>query len=171
MPILVIFLLAIVAAAAWLANGWVVAHGVAELVDGKWALEASGWSAVGVLAGAFLVIGGIFGGLLGFMAGSRLWRLVEEHEDLATRLAREQLDAERKKLEAVRRDLERRKWEIDGQVSESIAEARQAGLLRAERAEQAARQAQRKTQGLEGRLKGAQQKAVRMKRRADQAQA
>jgi len=176
MPFLALFIFLILGGSAWLANDWVAHHGMAALVDGRWDLINSGWAALGMLAGTFLFVGVVFGGLLGFLGGSRIWAMFLAGRDEAVTVAHQQIEEERvearRKIEIMLSDIEtkkrevaRERWAMDDKITQATAAARQEALNRAENAEQKSRQATRRADRTAGLLKGSHAKARRIAKR------
>jgi hypothetical protein len=167
MPFLIIMILALMGGAGWLANEWVVSHGVVVAINGQWSLVAAGWKAVGFLAGGFILVGLIFGVLLGFMAGSKIWSMFQSERDESNERTKLKLETERKALEASKIDLERRRWEFSGQTEGIALEARQKAQEQAYSALMGQKKAEKLAQHLEERLRNSQGKAKRLARKGN----
>ena len=159
-------ILALMGGAGWLANEWVVSHGVVVAINGQWSLVAAGWKAVGVLAGGFILVGVILGAPLSFLAGSKIWSMFQSERDESIEQTGLKLETERKALEASRIDLERRRWEFGGQIENITLEARQRAQEQADSTIMEKRKAEQLAQHLEKRLRNSQGKAKRLARKA-----
>ena len=167
MPFLIIMILALIGGAVWLANEWVVSHGVVVAINGQWSLVAAGWKAVGFLAGGFILVGLIFGIWIGFLAGSKIWAMFQSERNESIEQAQLKLETERKAQEASRIDLERKRWEFSDRVQETTAEARQKAQEQAYSALMGQKKAEKLAQHLEERLRNSQGKAKRLARKGN----
>jgi hypothetical protein len=145
----------------WITQSWVVAHGLAVLTpSGHWEMMGEGWHGVGYI----LIIGLIIGLVGGVFAGSGFADLIKSWITSNDDAAREKLLEERQQIELVKTQMDDRikKAFMDGR-KEGAAMAEKASLARFEAEDKARRQDER-NQALEGRLKGSQQKAARLKK-------
>ena len=161
MPFLILALAAILGVSLWLVNGWLAGHALVVAVGDKWELAAQGWGLFLSLGGPLAAFGLLIGLAIGIPAGSRLLGLLVEKQGAEVEANRAALAAERQKLEAA-------KAALDGQIRQAAAQGRQEGAAIAQEATQArfmaedrAKGMERRQRALEGRLKGAQQKAAR----------
>jgi hypothetical protein len=145
----------------WITQSWVITHGLAVLTpSGHWEMMGEGWHGVGYI----LIIGLIIGLVGGVFAGSGFADLIKSWITSNDDAAREKLLEERQQIELVKTQMDDRikKAFMDGR-KEGAAMAEKASLARFEAEDKARRQDER-NQALEGRLKGSQQKAARLKK-------
>ena len=145
----------------WITQSWVVVHGLAVLTpSGHWEMMGEGWHGVGYI----LIIGMVIGLAAGVFAGSGFADLIKSWiaSNDATALA---------KLFEERQQIELMKTQMDGLIKKATLAGRKEGAEMAERAslarfeaEDKARRQDERNQALEGRLKGSQQKAARIKK-------
>lgn len=145
----------------WITQSWVIAHGLAVLTpNGHWAMMGEGWHGVGYI----LIIGLIIGLVAGAFAGSGFSGLIKSWIARNDDAARRELLEERQKIELI-------KTQMDGLIKKATLEGRQQGAEIADRAslarfeaEDKARRLEGRLNTVEGRLKGSQQKAARIKK-------
>lgn len=148
---------------AYLLNAWVGDHALAVVTPGgDWEIAATGWGGVWPV----LLAGLITGVSVGLIAGSKIGDLVTAWLASSADAAKQQLVAERQQIEAA-------KAMIDGEIQKAALEGRKEGAERASEAIEAMFAAQdkatwleRRLKATEGRLKGANQKAARMQKKA-----
>lgn len=165
MPFLIIFFAVILFIATWLANQWVATHGVATLVGTQWDVTATGWQAVGLLSGGFVMTGMIFGGLIGFLAGSKIWGMFVIDKSKGESDAQKKVAAILAELAAQKIALDRDRWAMTDKIDQAVADARHEVLTRLETAEREIRTATHTKNKTIGRLKGAQAKCKRIEKR------
>lgn len=162
--IFIISALGLIWVAGYSAHEWAVAHALAELSDGKWAIQAEGWAALwlpltmGLLTGAAAGIG------LGLVASRRLAQVLQEGKDKAVEQAEKSLSEQRQELSKKRASID---FEIQKLVKESTAASSQRAenfSLENEKNKDEVLRLQRKIRIIEGQLKGAHQKAARLKK-------
>lgn len=145
----------------WITQSWVVIHGLVVLTpSGRWEMMGEGWHGVGYL----LVFGMIIGLVGGVFVGSGFADLIKSWIASNDDAAREKLLEERQQIESV-------KTQIDGRIKKAFMDGRKEGAEMAERAslarfaaEDKARRLENRLNAVEGRLKGSQQKAARIKK-------
>lgn len=166
MPFLIFAFAAFLGVCFWLVNGWLAGHALVVAVGDKWEIAAQGWGLFLSLGGPLVAFGLLIGLAVGVPAGSRLLGLLVEKQGEEIDEKREALTAERHRIEAI-------KAKLDGEILKAAMEGRKEGAGLAAAAQQARFAAEDKVNGLErrqkaleGRLKGAQQKAARLKKKA-----
>jgi hypothetical protein len=145
----------------WITQSWVITHGLAVLTpSGHWEMMGEGWHGVGYI----LIIGLIIGLVGGVFAGSGFADLIKSWITSNDDAAREKLLEERQQIELV-------KTQMDDRIKKAFMDGRKVGAAMAEKAslarfeaEDKARRQDERNQALEGRLKGSQQKAARLKK-------
>ena len=145
----------------WITQSWVVVHGLAVLTpSGHWEMMGEGWHGVGYI----LIIGLVIGLAAGVFAGSGFADLIKSWITSNDDAAREKLLEERQQIELM-------KTQMDGLIKKATLAGRKEGAEMAERASLARLEADDKARRLksrlstvEGRLKGSQQKAARIKK-------
>lgn len=150
--------------AAYMANTWVTSHALAVAAGDQWAIQASGWPALWPVLAVGLLAGAAAGLALGLVLSGKL---AEALADKRTDAAKE---AE-KALQAQRLELVKRQAGIDAEIKK-VADERIKSIkswadnlaLENEKLKNEVLHLQRKTGIIEGRLKGAQQKAARFKK-------
>lgn len=142
---------------AWATHTWVDARALAVIVGDKWVINDQGWSGMWPI----LLAGLIPGLVLGLFAGSGFGHLIEKWIDDGQEATRQKLSADRTQLEA-------QKSAMDSQIRKAAALARQQAVEDVKTAEIAMLEAQKhakilqnRINQMEGRLKGAQQRAKR----------
>ena len=163
--IFILFLAAvgIVWAAGYMANNWAAAHALAvAATNGGWAVQAEGWSSLWPIMAMGFVPGAAIGiGLILVMGGRMAAALSAAREEGANEV-REQLAQERakweKKITSVRLE--------SNEYAQSINKQAQFTNEKLQQEREKALRAERKSRTIEGRLKGAQQKAERFKKKA-----
>lgn len=166
MPFLILAFAALLGVSLWLVNGWLAARALVDISGDTPRLIAEGWGLFLSLGGPLAAFGLLIGLAIGIPAGSRLLGLLVEKQGAEIEASRAALIAERQQLEAA-------KAALDGQIRQAAAQGRQEGAAIAQEATQArflaedrAKDMERRQRALEGRLKGAQQKAARMQKKA-----
>ena len=166
MPFLIAAFAALIGLCLWLMNGWLASHALMVAVGDKWEMAEQGWGLFLSLGGPLAAVGLLIGLAIGIPAGSRLLGLLVEKQGADVEASRKALAVERQELEAAKADL-------DSQVRQAAAQGRQEGARIAQEAAEArfvaedrAKGMERRQIALEGRLKGAQQKAARMQKKA-----
>ena len=164
MPFLIAAFAALIGLCFWLMNGWLDGHALMVKVGGEWETAAQGWWLFLSLGGPLAAFGLLIGLAVGVPAGSRLLGLLIEKQGADVEASRKAIAAERKELEAA-------KAALDEQMRQAAAQGREEGARIARGANEARFAAEDKAKGmerrqrtLEGRLKGAQQKAARIKK-------
>jgi len=157
-----IILVILVAALAYVTHTWVDARALAMVVGDKWVISGVGWS--GMLP--ILLAGLIPGLVLGLFAGSGFGKLIEKWIDDGMHATRQGLAEDRANLQSAYANL-------DYQIKNATDQGRREGAVVAREASQARQIAEgrvsnmeRKLNALQGRLRGAQQKAARMRKKA-----
>lgn len=152
-----IFLLIIFAGVVWLAgymlHSWVTAHALAVAVGAEWSIQAVGWAGLWPLLSVGLLAGVAMGVAVGLVVSGKIAEAIASGKDAA--------------LETARADLAKREQALTQRVIHSTKEANDRALKYAaetNQAEEKLLRAQRKQRIIEGRLKGAQQKAARLKK-------
>jgi len=165
MPILVLSLIAITVLSIWLANGWLSSRALAVAIGNNWEITAQGWGLLLSLGGPLFSIGLLIGLLAGILAGSKLLGLLTAKQGADIEASRMDLATQWQALEAA-------KAALDGQIQQAAARGRQDGARIAHEATQAQLAAEERANKmeyrkriLEGRLKGAQQKAARIQKK------
>lgn len=163
MGLLIVAFAAFFGLSLWLMNGWMAGHALAVSSNGKWEIVAQGWGLLLSLGGPLAGFGILVGLGIGIPAGSRLLGFLEEKQGSEIEQTRASLASERQKLEAS-------KAALDQKIRQAAAQGRQDGARIAQEASEAqakaeslARAYESRLSALEGRLKGAQQKATRLK--------
>ena len=166
MPFLALALAALLGISLWLISGWLDGHALMVSVGDKWEIAAQGWGLFLTLGGPLAAAGLLIGLAIGIPAGSRLLGFLVEKQGADVEASRKALAVERQGLEAA-------KAALDGQIRQAADQGRQEGARIAQEATEARFSAEDKAKGmerrqraLEGRLKGAQQKAARMQKKA-----
>jgi len=156
-----LILLLILGLLGWITQSWVITHGLAVLTpSGHWEMMGEGWHGVGYL----LVLGMIIGLVAGAFAGSEFADLIKSWIASNDDTAREKLLEERQQIELM-------KTQMDGLIKKATLAGRKEGAEMAEKAslarfeaEDKARRLEGRLNAVEGRLKGSQQKAARIKK-------
>lgn len=152
-----VILAILVAALAYATHTWVDARALAMVVGDKWVISGQGWSGMWPILLAGLLPGLVFG----LFAGSGFGKLIESWIDDGMEATRQSLAEDRAKLEA-------QKSALDAQIKKATTAARQQAADAVKNAEiamfEAKKQAdlqENRVKHIEGRLKGAQQRANR----------
>lgn len=153
-----IVLAGVVGLLGWMTHSWVIAHALAELTPtGKWELVSVGWSSMWPVLLVGLVVGLIVGLVAGSKAGDLVKILVAKGEDAA----REKTAKELKEAMALKASLEGKIIQAEQMGRMHGAQIAQEATTARIEAEDKARVMERRLKAMEGRLKGAQQKADR----------
>lgn len=154
--ILILVALGVVGLAGYLLDGWVAGHGLAVAsAAGQWSIEAEGWAALWHVVSLGVLLGTVAGVAVGLMLSGHVARALAKARDAA--------------LDDARAGLQAREAELTQRIVQSTKEARQDALRYADEAhksEELLLREQRKRRIIEGRLKGAQQKASRIQKQA-----
>lgn len=145
--------LAIIFVAGYLLNGWATSHALAVLEADKWVIQAEGWTGLWPLLTVGLLTGVAVGLAVGLVMSGKIAQAIASGKDTA--------------LDAARADLAKREQTLTQHIIHSTKEASDKALKYAAETNQAEEKllhAQRKQRIIEGRLKGAQQKAARLKK-------
>lgn len=161
---LVIIALGLLWLAAYTLHGWVTAHALAVAVGEQWSIQAQGWAALWPTVAAGLLAGAVVGLVIGLVASGRIAEALEDKRSAAVKEAE-------KALQAQRLELVKRQAGIDAEIKK-VADERIKSIkswadnlaLENEKLKDELLHLQRKTGIIEGRLKGAQQKAARFKK-------
>lgn len=152
-----VILAILVAALAYATHTWVDARALAMVVGDKWTITGQGWSGMWPILLAGLIPGLVFG----LFAGSGFGKLIESWID-------DGMEATRQKLAEDRTQLETQKSTLDALIRKATTTARQQAADAVKNAEiamfEAKKQAdlqENRVKHMEGRLKGAQQRANR----------
>lgn len=142
---------------AWATHTWVDARALAVAVGDKWVIDGQGWSSMWPIIMAGLIPGLV----LGLFTGRGFGQLIEKWIDDGMEATRAALAQERQQIEA-------KKSNLDAQIRKSASAARQQADETIQKAEISVLEArkhasmqERRVEKLEGRLKGAQQRAKR----------
>ena len=163
--IFILFLAAvgIVWAAGYMAHNWATAHALAvAAMDGGWTIQAEGWAslwrimAMGFVPGAAISLG------LGLVMGGRMAAALLAAREEGANEVREQLAQEREKWEEKITSVRLESNEYAQSINKHVQFSNDKLLQEREKA----LRAERKSRTIEGRLKGAQQKAERFKKKA-----
>lgn len=168
MIIIYFFAAVIIIVAGYMLNDWVMAHALAVATDGKWALQADGWSGLWPLITVGMIAGLAVGVTLGVLISRKLANALNKRRELA------EIDTQ-KELDKQRLALARKEAEIDARIK-SIAEERISAIqkqadalaIENEKTRTELLRLKKKSEIIEGRLKGAQQKAARIKKKKAQ---
>lgn len=165
--ILIICTLGLVGLAGYMAHGWATSHALAVLVGDSWSIQAEGWAALWPPVSAGLLAGAVVGLALGVVLSGKLAEALAERQR-----SRSSADEAQKALQAQRLELAKRQAGIDAEIKEvaderikSIKEWGEKIALENEKNKDEILRLQRKNGIMEGRMKGAQQKAARIKAR------
>lgn len=154
--VLVLAALGIAGAAGYMANNWAAAHALAiATTNGSWTIQAEGWAslwptmAMGFVPGAAIGIGLILvvgGHITEALAAAREAGANEEREKWEEKITSIKTESN-EKTQSIRKHLQL--------ANDQLLQEREKAL-----------RAERKSRTIEGRLKGAQQKAERFKKKA-----
>lgn len=152
-----IFFLIIFAGVIWLAgymlNSWVTIHALAVAAGAEWSIQGVGWDGLWPLLSVGLVAGVAVGVAVGLVVSGKIAEAIASGKDAA--------------LDTARADLAKREQALTHRIIESTKDANDKALKYAaetNQSEEKLLRAQRKQRIIEGRLKGAQQKAARLKK-------
>lgn len=163
--ILIIAALGLAALAVYSINAWAVAHALFVLVGDSWVIQAEGWDALWPPLATGLMAGAAVGLAIGWVAFGRLSQVLQENRNEAIQEAEKSLFEQRQELAKKRAGID---FEIQKLVKESTAASSQRAenfSLENEKNKDEVLRLQRKIKIIEGKLKGAQQKAARIKAR------
>lgn len=143
----------IIGMTGYIIHSWVSEHALAVAMDGRWMVQAEGWASLWILLVVGLLAGAVMGLSLGVAASGRIAEaLSAAHED-SFEQARTQLQQERARLEEKIRKSTEKAYDASRIYNEKFQQERDKSLL-----------LERKIKSMEGRMKGAQQKATRIKK-------
>ena len=151
--ILLIMVAGVVGLAGYMLNGWVAAHALAVAADGEWSIQAEGWSGLWPLVEVGLLAGLAAGVAIGLVVSGKISQALASSKDAA--------------LDTARADLAKREQALTQRIIDSTKDSNHKALKYAAETNQVEEKllhAQRKQRIIEGRLKGAQQKAARIKK-------
>lgn len=161
---LVIIALGLLWLAAYTLHGWVTAHALAVAVGEQWSIQAQGWAALWPTVAAGLLAGAVVGLVIGLVASGRIAEALEDKRSAAVKEAEKALQAQRLELARERSDVDKKIREVTDERIKSIKSWADNLALENEKLKDELLHLQRKTGIIEGRLKGAQQKAARFKK-------
>lgn len=159
-----IIIIGIIVLAGWLLHGWVDSHALAVLVGDRWNIQAEGWAAlwptlaVGLLAGLF------FGFIVGMLLSEKLGEALSDKRTETAKQAEKELHQQRLELARERAGIDQKIQQVADERIKSIKEWAEKTALENEKNKDEILRLQRKTGIMEGRMKGAQQKAARIKK-------
>lgn len=163
--IFIIAALGVVGVAGYSAHEWAAAHALFALVGEEWHMQARGWAALWPPLTLGLLVAAVPAFALGLVASRRLAQALQADKEKVTEQAEKALSDQRQELAKKRASID---FEIQNIIKESIAAANQRAenfLLENEKNKDEILRLQRKLRIIEGQLKGAQQKAARIKAR------
>ena len=164
--ILIICTLGLVGLAGYMAHGWATSHALAVLVGDSWSIQAEGWAALWPPVSAGLLAGAVVGLALGVVLSGKLAEALAERQR-----SRSSADEAQKALQAQRLELARERAMLDAEIQKNVAESTasikewsEKKEIENEKLRREVLRLQQKERIIEGRLKGAQQKANRLKK-------
>ena len=161
---LVIIALGLLWLAAYTLHGWVTAHALAVAVGEQWSIQAQGWAALWPTVAAGLLAGAVVGLVIGLVASGRIAEALEDKRSAAVKEAEKALQAQRLELARERSGIDQKIQQVADERIKSIKQWAENIALENEKNKDEILRLQRKTGIMEGRLKGAQQKANRLKK-------
>lgn len=163
--ILIICTMGLVGLAGYMVNGWATSHALAVLVGDSWSIQAEGWAALWPPVSAGLLAGAVVGLALGVVLSGKLAEALEDKRSAAVKEAEKALQAQRLELARERAGIDQKIQQVADERIKSIKEWSEKIALENEKNKDEILRLQRKTGIMEGRMKGAQQKAARIKAR------
>lgn len=161
---IVFVVLAVGFVAAYLLNSWATAHALAVLIGDQWSIQAHGWGGLWPVLAVGMLAGAVMGVALGVGLSGKLAEVLAERQSSSA-------DQAQKALQAQRQELAKRQAGIDAEIKKvaderikSIKEWGEKIAIENEKNKDEILRLQRKTGIIEGRMKGAQQKAARLKK-------
>lgn len=162
--ILIICTLGLVGLAGYMAHGWATSHALAVLVGEGWSIQAEGWAALWPPVSVGLLAGAVVGLALGVVLSGRLAEALSDKRTNAAKEAEKALQAQRLELTRERAGIDQKIQQVADERIKSIKQWAENIALENEKNKDEILRLQRKTGIMEGRLKGAQQKANRLKK-------
>ena len=156
--------LAIMFVAGYLLNGWATSHALAVLEADKWVIQAEGWEALWQALAVGTVAGVAAGLALGVVLSGKLGDALQERRSSAHAEAQKALQAKRQELAKREADIDEQIQTVTSERIKSINEWSEKIALENEKNKDEILRLQRKSGIIEGRMKGAQQKAARLKK-------
>lgn len=156
--------LAIMFVAGYLLNGWATSHALAVLEAEKWVIQAEGWEALWQVLAVGVVAGVAAGLALGVVLSGKLAEALADKRTDAAKEAEKVLQAQRLDLARERAGIDQKIQQVADERIKSIKEWAEKTALENEKNKDEILRLQRKTGIIEGRMKGAQQKAARIKK-------
>ena len=150
--------------AAYMANTWVTSHALAVAAGDQWAIQASGWPALWPVLAVGLLVGAAAGLALGLVLSGKLADALADKRTDAAKEAEKALQAQRLDLARERAGIDQKIQQVADERIKSIKEWAEKTALENEKNKDEILRLQRKTGIIEGRMKGAQQKAARIKK-------
>lgn len=150
--------------AAYMANAWVTAHALAVAAGNSWAIQATGWPALWPVLAVGLLVGAVAGLALGLVLSGKLAEALSDKRTDAVKEAEKALQAQRVELARERAGIDQKIQQVADERIKSMKEWSEKIALENEKNKDEILRLQRKTGIMEGRLKGAQQKANRLKK-------
>lgn len=125
MGYLALFVGAIFALLVYFSDAWAQTHGLVVQSGDQWVLVASGWQVASSFIGFFLASGGVAGGLLGWLAGSRFWRMFQEISDAEIEEQKQVLNEALDKTQQERVALRKERNSLADDILVAISQARE----------------------------------------------
>ena len=150
--------------AAYMANTWVTAHALAVTAGDSWAIQATGWPALWPVLAVGLLVGAAAGLALGLVLSGKLAEALGDKHTDAAKEAEKALQAQRLELARERAGIDQKIQQVADERIKSIKQWAEKTTLENEKNKDEILRLQRKTGIIEGRMKGAQQKAARIKK-------
>lgn len=163
--ILIICTLGLVGLAGYMAHGWATSHALAVLVGDSWSIQAEGWAALWPVLAVGLLAGAAVGCALGLVLSGKLAEALSDKRTDAVKEAEKALQAQRVELARERAGIDEKIQQVADERIKSIKQWAEKIALENEKNKDEILRLQRKTGIMEGRMKGAQQKAARIKAR------
>lgn len=151
--------------AAYMANAWVTGHALAVAAGDSWAIQATGWPALWPMLAVGLLVGAVAGLALGLVLSGKLAEALSDKRTDAAKEAEKALQAQRLELARERSGIDQKIQQVADERIKSIKQWAENIALENEKNKDEILRLQRKTGIMEGRMKGAQQKASRLKAR------
>lgn len=148
----------------WFVDDWTQTHALAQTVGTKWIIPHEGWSSLWRLLSVGLLAGAVIGLVCGLALSEKLTKLLTKRKS-------EAIDTAEKVLSAERQALAKKRSAIDAEIKKNVAllttasqELAEKSTLAYQKEREKVLNLERKIVSMEGRMKGAQQKAARLKK-------
>ena len=148
----------------WMIHSWVITHALSVLTDGKWYVQAEGWSGLWPTVSAGLLAGLGVGLFLGVTLASELGKYLQERKNDSLGDAQAALEKQRLALSKDRAGVDAHIQKVSQERISAIKKHNEALALEKEQLKRDFAAQKNRADIIEGKLKGAQQKNARLKK-------